>query len=101
VNTIFKLIRVRIGKKNITRLQKGSFAANARANIDITPVSSRQIIRKERFKTRALLVTGHMSDVSNIIKSAKENLEKQFESFHSDFSRTTGTKENNDAKTTI
>jgi len=31
-----------------------------------------------------------MSDVSNIIKSAKENLEKQFESFHSDFSRTTG-----------
>ncbi|CAG5105436.1 Oidioi.mRNA.OKI2018_I69.chr1.g2127.t1.cds [Oikopleura dioica] len=31
-----------------------------------------------------------MSDVSNIIKSAKENLERQFETFHSDFSRTTG-----------
>ena len=38
-----------------------------------------------------------MSDVSNIIKSAKENLEKQFESFHSDFSRTTGIKRQKDS----
>ena len=45
---------------------------------------------EDRLETRALPATEHMSDVSNIIKSAKENLEKQFESFHSDFSRTTG-----------
>ena len=74
-----------------TRIEKGSFAANARANIDITPVSSRQIAQKE-IKNKSWSRCENMSDVSNIIKSAKENLEAQFESFHSDFSRTTGDK---------
>ena len=53
-------------------------------------------------KKKASQATEHMSDVRNIIKSAKENLEKQFENFHSDFSRTTGKIEkSNNRKTPI